>query len=245
MSVATLESSGPGVLPGPCPVAGLLGCALDLGLAVAGQLAQLADRAGRHEAGADQSVLDQLGDPGRIGHVGLATRYLVQVGRVQQPALDLALQQLPARLPVAPGRLHPHPGHPKAGQPLGQQHQPGGGRGEPAGVAWRPPWPSGTRTHAVTESLCTSSPAHRSTSVSISSPPPGTPAAGRHPEEPLPGESESRARGNSAGARGSHVRLISGLAAPREQRRRPDDQPIFIRRGWPATAMGGLSGIEG
>src|SRR4029450_4751919 len=45
------------------------------------------------------------------------------------------------------------------------------------------------------------------------------------------------------GARGSHVRLISGLAAPRERRRRPDDQHIFIRRGWPSTAMGGLSAI--
>src|SRR4030095_16553848 len=45
------------------------------------------------------------------------------------------------------------------------------------------------------------------------------------------------------GARGSHVRLISGLAAPRERRRRPDDRHIFIRRGWPATAMGGLSAI--
>jgi class 3 adenylate cyclase len=33
------------------------------------------------------------------------------------------------------------------------------------------------------------------------------------------------------------------LAAPREHRRRPDGQHIFIRRGWPATAMGGLSAI--
>ena len=44
---------------------------------------------------------------------------------------------------------------------------------------------------------------------------------------------------------GAWSRLISGLTAPRERRRRPDDRPIFIRRGWPATAMGGLSGIEG
>jgi hypothetical protein len=47
------------------------------------------------------------------------------------------------------------------------------------------------------------------------------------------------------GARGCHVRGISGLAAPRERRRRPDDQPIFIRREWPATAMGGLSEVDG
>jgi len=45
---------------------------LDLGLAIAGQLAQLLDRVGWHEAGADQPVLDQLGDPGRrIGHIRL------------------------------------------------------------------------------------------------------------------------------------------------------------------------------
>jgi hypothetical protein len=43
------------------------------------------------------------------------------------------------------------------------------------------------------------------------------------------------------GARGSHVRGISGLTAPRERRRRPDDQHIFIRRGWKATAVGHLS----
>src|SRR5215203_1859558 len=42
------------------------------------------------------------------------------------------------RLPVAAGRLHPHPGHPKAGQPLGQQPQPGGRRGEPAGLGVAP-----------------------------------------------------------------------------------------------------------
>src|SRR5215218_8444343 len=42
------------------------------------------------------------------------------------------------RLPVAPGRLHPHPGHPEAAQPLGQQPQPGGGRGEPTGLGVAP-----------------------------------------------------------------------------------------------------------
>ena len=77
MSVATLDSSGPGVLEHLVQPLGLTSALLDLGLAVAGQLAQLADRAGRHEAGADQAVLDQLGDPGRIGDVGLAPRDVV------------------------------------------------------------------------------------------------------------------------------------------------------------------------
>jgi hypothetical protein len=59
-----------------------------------------------------------------------------------------------------------HPGHLEAGQPHAQLHQPRGGRGEPAGLDLAPPWPSGTRTQVVTESLCTSRPAQRSTSVS-------------------------------------------------------------------------------
>jgi hypothetical protein len=89
-SVATLDSSGPGVLEDLVQPLDLPAALLDLGLAVAGQLAQLPDRAGRHEAGADQPVLDQLGDPGRIGHIGLAAGHMVQVRRVQQPALHLA-----------------------------------------------------------------------------------------------------------------------------------------------------------
>jgi hypothetical protein len=197
------------------------------------------------EAGPDQPVLDQLGNPGRVGHIRLAARHVPQVGRVQQPALDLILQQLPDRLPVAAGRLHPHPGHPEAGQPLGQHHQPGGGRGEPARLAVAPTMASGTRTQAVTESLCTSSPAQRATNVSTCSPPP--------PGRRLVAIRRSLSQGNLSlvlvatvrGARGSHVRLISGLSAPRERRRRPDDRHSFIRRGWPAPAMGGLSEIDG
>ena len=77
MSVATLDSLIPAscsTLTGPLDLPAAL---LDLGLAVAGQLAQLPDRAGWHEAGPDQPVLDQLGDPGRIGHIGLPPRDVV------------------------------------------------------------------------------------------------------------------------------------------------------------------------
>jgi hypothetical protein len=49
------------------------------------------------------------------------------------------------------------------------------------------------------------------------------------------------ARGNSAGCprlpRQTHQRALG----TKERRRRPDDRHIFIRRGWPSTAMGGLS----
>ena len=93
--------------------------------------------------------------------------------------------------------------------------------------------------------MCTSRPAQRSTSVSTCSPPP--------PRQPVVAIRRSLYQGNLSlvlvatvrGARGSHVRGISGLAAPRERRRRPDDRHIFIRRGWPTTAMGGLSANAG
>jgi hypothetical protein len=190
-------------------------------------------------------VLDRLGNPGRIGDIGRTPGDVVHVGRVEQPALHLVLEQVPDRLPVAPGRLHPDWGHPVAGQPLGQHIRPAVVVVNRRVSAWRPPWPSGTRTHAVTEPLCTSRPAQRSTSVSISSPPPGTPASGRHPEEPLPGESQSRARGNSAGCPRPHVRLISGLAAPSSTNVGRMTSPFLIRRGWPSTAIRGLSEIDG
>src|SRR5829696_9991593 len=92
MSVATLDSLIPASSQDLVQPLDLPGAFLDLGLAVAGQLAQLPDRAGRHEAGPDQPVLDQLGDPGRVGHIGLPPRDVVQVGRVQQPALHLVLE---------------------------------------------------------------------------------------------------------------------------------------------------------
>ena len=164
-------------------------------------------------------MLDQLGDPGGIGHVGLAAGHVVQVGRVQQPALHLALEQLPHRLPIAPGRLHPHPGHPEAGQPLGQQPQPGGRRGEPAGlgvapgVAVRHPHTRGHRVlmHVQTRAafdqrlhlLASSTSAIRIVAIRRS-------LYQRNLSLVLVA--------TVRGARGSHVRFISGLSAPRKRR---------------------------
>jgi hypothetical protein len=71
---------------------GLAGAFLDHGLAVAGEVAQLPDRAGRHEAGADQAVLDQLADPGRIRHISLAAGDVAEVPGVEQPARHGVLQ---------------------------------------------------------------------------------------------------------------------------------------------------------
>jgi hypothetical protein len=172
-------------------------------------------------------VLDQLGNPGRIGVVGITPRDVVHVGRVEQPALHLVLEEVPARLPVAPGRLHPHPDHPVAGWPATRPPlKVRGGRGEPAGLGVAPTMAVGHPHAGGHRHLCTSKPAQRSTSVSISSPPPGTPASGRHPEEPLPGESQSRARGNSAGCPRPPRQTYQRARGTKQHQRRPDDQPI-------------------
>jgi hypothetical protein len=169
-------------------------------------------------------VLDQLGDPGRVGHVGLAAGHVVQVGRVQQPALHLALQQLPDRLPVAAGRLHPHPGHPEAGQPVGQQHQPGGGRGEPTGLGVAPTMTirhPHTRGHRVLVHVQTRAAFDQRLHLLASSASTTVVAIRRS----LYQRNLSLVLAATVrGARGSHVRLISGLSAPRKRRRRPDDR---------------------
>jgi hypothetical protein len=95
------------------------GALLDQGAAVAGQVPQLADRWRWDEAGPDQAVLDHLRDPGRVGHVGLAAGHVVQMLGVDQPHLELVFEQVVHGLPVDPGGLHPGPGHPVLGQPVG------------------------------------------------------------------------------------------------------------------------------
>jgi hypothetical protein len=75
---------------------------------------------------------------------------------MQQPALHLALQQLPDRLPITAGRLHPDSGHPKLASHSANSTSPAVVVVTRRVSAWRPPWPPGTRTHAVTERAATS-----------------------------------------------------------------------------------------
>ena len=70
-SLATVPSSGPGVLQDLGQPLGLTGPLAGQRRAVAGQNAQLPDRLGRHEPGSDQAVRNQLTDPHRVGHIGL------------------------------------------------------------------------------------------------------------------------------------------------------------------------------
>ena len=90
-------------------------------LAVARQVAQRADRLGRHEAGAQQPGLQQLAQPGRVGDVGLAARDLLDVAGVDEQALELVLEDRPHRLPVDAGGLHRHLRHAVRLQPVAQR----------------------------------------------------------------------------------------------------------------------------
>ena len=56
----------------------------------------------------------QVGEPLAVPHVGLAPRHGLDVAGVDQQQLELLLQQVPDRLPVDPGALHRHVGHPCA-----------------------------------------------------------------------------------------------------------------------------------
>lgn len=97
----------------------------------------------------------------------------------------------------------------------------------------RPPLPSGVRTHAVSDFLPMSNPAHRSMIVSTAPPPDTTaPSGGASSRQSLTLVLTATIRCT----RGSRVRLLNGLAAPRL----PDASgrhPIFILRGGAVGAM--------
>ncbi len=110
-----------------------LGFALALGdlrLAVARELAQVADRLGRHEVGLQQPGLGELAQPRRVGQVGLAARDLLDVTRVDQHQREVVLEQMPDRLPIHAGRFHHDLTDPVRGQPVAQSQQPPDRRGE-------------------------------------------------------------------------------------------------------------------
>ena len=81
---------------------------------VPGQHPQPPDRRWRHERRRQQPVLEQLGDPLRVPHVGLAARHRLHVRGVEQPDLHHLLQAVERRLPVRRGRLHRRDRHARA-----------------------------------------------------------------------------------------------------------------------------------
>jgi hypothetical protein len=99
---------------------------LDQPLAVAGQVPQLADGRRRHEAAPQQPVLQQLAQPGRVAHVGLAAGQDLHVPGVDQQQLEAPLfQHIPDGLPVLAGRLQHHLGDLVVLEPGGQGLQTG------------------------------------------------------------------------------------------------------------------------
>jgi hypothetical protein len=103
---------------------GLALALLDLGFAVAGQLAQGADRLRRHEARPQKTRLGELAEPGGVCDVGLAPRHLLDVAGVDEDAFELVLEDRPDWLPVDAGRLHRDLGDAVGGEPVAQGQQP-------------------------------------------------------------------------------------------------------------------------
>jgi hypothetical protein len=123
----------PLLFPGPLP---------DQAAPVAGQVAQLADRLGMHQARPAHAALDDLGQPDRIQPVGLGPAGdVLDVLGVQQPAGEpFGFQQIEGRLPVAAGGLHRHQLNALAAQPVGQLQQRRHPRGVLADLLTAPPW---------------------------------------------------------------------------------------------------------
>ena len=129
----------------------------DLRLAIPGELPQVADRLWRHEVGLQQPRLGKLTQPRRVAHVGLAARDLLDVTGIDEHQLEVVLEDVPDRLPIHPGRLHDDLRHAVRRQPIAQRQQPPHRRWNSARCGSRPPPAAGTRTHAVTLALWTSS----------------------------------------------------------------------------------------
>ncbi len=99
-------------------------------LAGTGERAQLLHGSGGHEAGADQTMREQVGQPHRIVDVGLAPGHVLHVRGVGQHQLDVAFQDVPHRLPVHAGGLHGDVLNAQRLQPVGQLQQARGGCGK-------------------------------------------------------------------------------------------------------------------
>ena len=93
-------------------------------LAGAQQVAHLLGGFIGHEAGLDQSMCHQVGQPDRIVDVGFATRHVLHVGGVGQDQFELAVgQNVPDRLPIDARRFHGDVRGGLGGKPLRQGHQ--------------------------------------------------------------------------------------------------------------------------
>jgi hypothetical protein len=106
---------------------------------------------GGTKLGADEAVRQQVGQPGRVVHVGLAAGHVPDVHRVGEHELERFGQDRPDRLPIHAGRLHRGVGDPVAGEPARQALQLRRRRAEGLDEALDTPWPdhAGAGHHAV------------------------------------------------------------------------------------------------
>src|SRR6266508_2510292 len=229
-----------GVLQGLLDTLTLRGVRLDQPLAIAGQVAQLADRGRGHEAAPQQPVLQQLRQPGGVTDIGLAAGQGILTWRALtssswKPRSSSTYQMGFQYWPVASITTWVTP------SPASQAAS----ASSPEVNVWnvrtswsRPPCPSGTRTQATTSSLATSNPAQRATSSStVDTSPCRWVMPGRAYRV---NDAETRAHSNSSWCReGPRVRLINGLSRTKESRAcpgTPDSHP-----SWRPPAMGVLS----
>ena len=104
-------------------------------LARAGEVAQRLHRGRRDEAGPNEPVREQVGEPNRVVHVGFAPGHGLDMPSIGQEKLEVFDQHRPDRLPVHAGGFHGHVRDLMAGEPSRQALQLRGGRAEGLDVA--------------------------------------------------------------------------------------------------------------
>lgn len=103
-----------------CRASDLTGALLDFGCAVADQVAQVAQRAGRREARPDEPVLDQLASSLGILNTAFASGDVTEMLGLEQLALELVLEQVEHRPPVDACGLRPDHCRRPTAQPVSQ-----------------------------------------------------------------------------------------------------------------------------
>ncbi len=99
-------------------------------ISVTGQQPKAADLRRRHERRSQQAVLEQLRDPLRVPHVGLAAGDGLHVLGVEQPHGHDFFEAVERRLPVRRGRLDRRDRHPFRDEPVPHHAQRAGHRRE-------------------------------------------------------------------------------------------------------------------
>src|SRR4029434_7045462 len=92
------------------------------------EIAELLNRRRWYKAATDQTVRQQVSDPGRVVHVALTPRYVADVHRIRQYQGDVLFEHMPDGLPIHARRLHRDVRTAVPREPLHQLEQPAGRR---------------------------------------------------------------------------------------------------------------------